>query len=84
MSTSQTSNKPNNIRIQRKKNTLNDSLLQFLLNKGKENGFVTHDELNKLFSPDTTAEEIDTVVSLFNEMGILLTTGEKYHKIILA
>ena len=80
MSTSQTSNKPNNIRIQRKKNTLNDSLLQFLLNKGKENGFVTHDELNKLFSPDTTAEEIDTVVSLFNEMGILLTTGEKYHE----
>ncbi len=75
-----TTNKPNNIRIQRKKNTLNDSLLQFLLNKGKENGFVTHDELNKLFSPDTTSEEIDTVVSLFNEMGILLTTGEKYHE----
>jgi RNA polymerase primary sigma factor len=80
MSVAQPNTKQNNIRIQRKKNTLNDSLLQFLLNKGKENGFITHDELNKLFSSDTTSEEIDTVVSLFNEMGILLTTGEKYHE----
>lgn len=65
---------------QDKRNTLNESLLQYLMNKGKENGFITHDELNKLFSSDTTTEEIDTVISLFNEMAILVTAGEKYHE----
>lgn len=64
----------------KKKTTINDTLLQFLLNKGKEHGFITHDEMNKLFSEDTTTEELDTIVSLFNEMGILVTKGEKYHE----
>jgi RNA polymerase primary sigma factor len=73
---STTSNKQN----KSQKSTLNDTLLQLLLNKGKENGFITHEELNKLFSPETTTEEVDTIVSLFNEMGILVTTGEKYHE----
>ena len=63
-----------------KKTAINDSLLQFLLNKGKEHGFITHEELHKLFSDNTTAEEIDTILSLFNEMSILVTTGEKYHE----
>jgi RNA polymerase primary sigma factor len=67
-------------RNNKKKTTINDTLLQFLLNKGKENGFITNEELNKLFSLETTTEEIDTIVSLFNEMGILVTTGEKYHE----
>ncbi len=67
----------------KKKTTINDTLLQFLLNKGRENGFITHDELNKLFSAETKTEEIDTVVSLFNEMGILVTTGEKYQEDIV-
>lgn len=67
----------------KKKTTINDSLLQFLLNKGKENGFITHEEMNKLFSEDTTSEEIDTIVSLFNEMSILVTTGEKYQEDIV-
>lgn len=67
-------------RNNKKKTTINDTLLQFLLNKGKEHGFITHDELHKLFSEDTTTEEIDTIVSLFNEMSILVTTGEKYHE----
>jgi RNA polymerase primary sigma factor len=67
-------------RNNKKKTTINDTLLQFLLNKGKENGFITNEELSKLFSIETTTEEIDTIISLFNEMGILVTTGEKYHE----
>jgi len=63
-----------------KKTAINDSLLQFLLNKGKEHGFITHEELHKLFSDNTTTEEIDTILSLFNEMSILVTSGEKYHE----
>jgi RNA polymerase primary sigma factor len=74
------SESPRVIKNNKKKTTINDSLLQFLLNKGKENGFITHEEMNKLFSEDTTTEEIDTIVSLFNEMTILVTTGEKYHE----
>ncbi len=64
----------------KKKTTINDTLLQFLLNKGKEHGFITHDEMSKLFSEETTTEELDTIVSLFNEMSILVTKGEKYHE----
>ncbi len=65
-------------KAQYKKTVLDEKLLQALLIKGKEAGFVTNKDLNKIFSEHATTEEIETVVSLFNEMGVLITSGDKY------
>ena len=74
-----TVNKKN--KSKRKNSILNDSLLQELLNKGRENGFIAHAELkNKLFSDNSITEDMDTIISLFNESGVLVTKDDKYQE----
>ena len=45
--------------------------IKTLIKKGKERGFVTHDELNAALPQDElSSEQIEDVMSSLNEMGV--------------
>ena len=45
-----------------------------LLKRGKDRGFVTYDEINKILPDEKTSEDqIEDIVSIFSEMGITVT-----------
>ena len=49
---------------------LNNSAIKSLIKKGKQNGFVTLDELNSALPPgEYTSEQIEDIHSAINEMG---------------
>ena len=49
-----------------------------LLQKGKERGYITYDELNSLLPPDTTSsEQIEDVMANLSEMGINVIENEE-------
>ena len=49
----------------------NNSVIKALIKKGKERGFVTHDELNAaLPQEELTSEQIEDVMSALSEMGV--------------
>ncbi|MGC6516409.1 MAG: RNA polymerase sigma factor RpoD [Candidatus Puniceispirillaceae bacterium] len=49
----------------------NNSAIKTLIKKGKERGFVTHDELNAaLPQEELTSEQIEDVMSALSEMGV--------------
>ena len=50
---------------------LNNSAIKSLIKKGKTNGFVTLDELNKALPPgEYTSEQIEDIHSAINDMGL--------------
>jgi len=49
-----------------------------LLQRAKERGFVTYDELNQILPPDkVSSEQIEDTMSLFSEMGVTVVEGEE-------
>ena len=49
----------------------NNTLIKALIKKGKERGFVTHDELNAALPQDElSSEQIEDVMSALSEMGV--------------
>ena len=49
----------------------NSSAVKALIKKGKERGFVTHDELNEALPQDElSSEQIEDVMASLNEMGV--------------
>ena len=56
-----------------KKSQTIDQSLQDLIKKGKDTGFITFDELNKVLSSDMSMDKIDDAVSYFADAGITLT-----------
>ena len=49
----------------------NNSAIKTLIKKGKERGYVTHDELNNALPQDElTSEQIEDVMSALSEMGV--------------
>ena len=45
--------------------------VKLLTDKGRENGYLTYEELNNLLPEDTTApEKIDKILVMLDEMGI--------------
>ena len=49
-----------------------------LLQRAKERGFVTYDELNQILPPDkVSSEQIEDTMSMFSEMGITVVEGEE-------
>ncbi len=59
----------------------NQKKLKTLINKGKKQGFLTYEEINKLI-PDgkVSAEQIDNTLIMFDEMKITITDKEKIPK----
>ncbi len=53
-----------------------DASLQELIMKGKDIGFVTYDELNKVLSSDVGVDKIDDTVSFFNDIGVSITSDK--------
>ena len=48
-----------------------DGAIKLLIEKGKEKGFLTYDELNDLLPEETVSpEKIDKVLVTLDEMGI--------------
>ncbi len=49
-----------------------------LLQRAKERGFVTYDELNQILPPDqVSSEQIEDTMSMLSEMGISVIEGEE-------
>ena len=49
----------------------NNQTIKLLIKKGKERGFVTHDELNAALPQDElSSEQIEDVMSSLSEMGV--------------
>jgi len=59
----------------------NQKKLKTLINKGKKQGFLTYEEINKLI-PDgkVSAEQIDNTLIMFGEMNIKVTDKENVPK----
>ena len=62
----------------------NQKKLKTLINKGKKQGFLTYEEINKLI-PDgkVSAEQIDNTLILFDEMDITITDKKNISKQIV-
>ena len=49
-----------------------------MIARGRERGYVTHDELNKALPPgETSADRIEDTMTLLSELGIAVTEGEE-------
>ena len=49
-----------------------------MLARGRERGYVTHDELNKALPPGkTSADRIEDTMTVLSELGITVTEGEE-------
>ena len=49
-----------------------------MIARGRERGYVTHDELNKALPPgETSADRIEDTMTLLSELGISVTEGEE-------
>ena len=49
-----------------------------MIARGRERGYVTHDELNKALPPgETSADRIEDTMTLLSELGIAITEGEE-------
>ena len=54
----------------------NSSAIKTLIKKGKERGYVTHDELNAaLPQGDMSSEQIEDVMAALDEMGVNVVDG---------
>ncbi len=51
--------------------------LRSLIQKGKEEGYVTYSDLNKVLTGEVSPEKIDEAISFFNEIGVQLTDDSK-------
>ena len=48
-----------------------------MIARGRERGYVTHDELNRALPPgETSADRIEDAMTLLSELGIAVTEGE--------
>ena len=49
-----------------------------MIARGRERGYVTHDELNRALPPgETSADRIEDTMTLLSELGIAVTEGEE-------
>ena len=49
-----------------------------MIARGRERGYVTHDELNGALPPgETSADRIEDTMTLLSELGIAVTEGEE-------
>jgi len=49
-----------------------------MIQRGKERGYVTYDELNSALPPDqSSSEQIEDVMAMLNEMGVNVIEGEE-------
>ena len=49
-----------------------------MIARGRERGYVTHDELNGALPPgETSADRIEDTMTLLSELGISVTEGEE-------
>ena len=49
-----------------------------MIARGRERGYVTHDELNKALPPgETSADRIEDAMTVLSELGIAVTEGEE-------
>lgn len=58
-----------------KKSIREEVAVEEMLAKGKKKGFLTYDELNDMIPEDFNTENIDEVISIFDEMEIPLVDG---------
>ena len=49
-----------------------------MIARGRERGYLTHDELNRALPPgETSADRIEDTMTLLSELGIAVTEGEE-------
>ncbi len=60
-----------------KKSIREEGIVEEMVAKGKKKGFLTYDELNDMIPDDFNTENIDEVISIFDEMDIPLVDGIK-------
>jgi len=58
-----------------KKSIREEVVVEEMVAKGKKKGFLTYDELNDMIPEDFNTENIDEVISIFDEMEIPLVDG---------
>ena len=58
--------------------------IQTLIAKGKEKGFLTFEEVNKALPTDSNSEQMDEVVTIFDQMNIAIVDNEEQGKKISA
>lgn len=58
-----------------KKSIREEEIVGEMVAKGKKKGFLTYDELNDMMPEDFNTENIDEVISIFDEMEIPLVDG---------
>lgn len=58
-----------------KKSIREEVIVEEIVAKGKKKGFLTYDELNDMIPEDFNTENIDEVISIFDEMEIPLVDG---------
>lgn len=58
-----------------KKSIREEVVVEEMVAKGKKKGFLTYDELNDMIPEDFNTENIDEVISIFDEMDIPLVDG---------
>lgn len=58
-----------------KKSIREEEIVEEMVAKGKKKGFLTYDELNDMMPEDFNTENIDEVISIFDEMEIPLVDG---------
>ncbi len=50
---------------------LSDQAVKRLIKLGKQRGYVTHDEINDVLSPEeVSSEQIEDILAMFNDMGV--------------
>lgn len=57
------------------KNLREEDYIEEIITKGKKKGYMTYDELNDLLPDDFNTENIDEVISIFDEMDIKIVEG---------
>ena len=57
-----------------KEKKLND--LQKLISRGRAKGYLTYDEVNNAFGPETTSDHMDDMIMVLDEMDIELIDDE--------
>src|SRR5664279_1252713 len=59
--------------------------LKKLVQKGKERGYITYDELNSALPPDeVSSEQIEDTMSMLSEMGINVVENEEGEEVAAA
>jgi Sigma-70 factor, region 1.1 len=61
---------------------LSDAAVKKLIRTAKKRGYVTHDQINSMLSSEeVNSEQIEDVLAMFSEMGVMACTRFRRHRV---